>query len=458
MPYCRIESNTTVKPTVCVIGAGVSGLAACKALADRGIPTTCFEASDDVGGLWYFGSPTGRSAAYRSLHTVSSRRTIGYRDLPIPEHFPDFPDHRQIHEYLRSYAEHFGLRRLIRFESAVRSAERLPAGGWRIGTAAGEIAEFDVLLVANGHHSDPAHPDPPFPGSFDGATIHAHEYIDPTDPLDLRDKRVLVVGIGNSAVDITSELSRKGVAERVIISTRSGAWVVPKYAFGVPFDRIAAMRGGLPLAPQRRLGGMLVRLLNGSPRRFGLPPPDHGFLEAHPTVSSELLLRLGSGDALARPDVGELRGDRVRFVDGSEDEIDAIVYATGYRVSFPFFAESFISAPGNVLPLYQRIFKPGIDDLAFVGFSQGVPSQLVFGELQAKLIAMWLDGEWALPSAEEMEREIAADGRRFAHYKRSPRHTMEHLVPVYERELRRNVIPAGRRRAASRARAGRSPA
>ena len=78
-----------------------------------------------------------------------------------------------------------------------------------------------MLVVCNGHHWDPRYPD--FPGSFAGPTIHSHHYIDPTEPLELEGKRVLVVGIGNSAVDIVSELARKGVAERVFISTRSGA-------------------------------------------------------------------------------------------------------------------------------------------------------------------------------------------------------------------------------------------
>ena len=166
-------------------------------------------------------------------------------------------------------------------------------------------------------------------------------------------------------------------------------------------------------------------------------------------MSSELLLRLGSGDAVAKPNVAELLGDRVRFEDGSVERVDAIVYATGYRITFPFFDPAFISAPGNVLPLWKRIFKPGIDDLAFVGLAQAIPTIFPFAECQGRLVVRWLAGEWALPPADEMEREIGADDRRFtAHYNARPRHTMQHDFCVYEHELRRKVIPAGRERAA----------
>jgi thioredoxin reductase len=436
------------KPTVCVIGAGVSGLAACKALADRGIPTVCYEAGDDVGGNWYFRNPNGYSSAYRSLHINISRPSIAFRDYPLPSELPDFPHHTQIHAYLRGYADAFDLRRNIRFERTVERAERLPGGGWRLQLSDGEEQSFDALLVCNGHHWDPAFPDPPFPGRFGGAVLHAHEYIDPAEPVDFHGKRVLVVGIGNSAVDIACELSRKDVAERVILSTRSGAWIAPKYAFGRPFDQIAVVRPNIPLKLQRRLGGLLIRAVSGDPKRYGLPKPDHGFLEAHPTVSSELLLRLGSGDVVAKPNVEELGNDWARFADGSEEPLDAIVYATGYRISFPFLDEALVAAPGNILPLYKRIFKPGIDDLAFIGLAQALPSQFTFAEIQAKFVSMWLDGEWALPSVSEMELAIAADDRRFTgHYKSRPRHTMQHLVPLYERDLVRKVIPAGRRRA-----------
>ena len=429
-----------------MIGAGVSGLTTIKALRDWNVPHTCFEASDDVGGNWYFRNPNGRSSAYRSLHIDTSKNAISFADFPMDERYPDFPHHTEINQFLHEYADEFALRENISFSTAVERAERLEKGGWQIATDDGAEHRFDALIVCNGHHWDPSYP--AFPGRFDGETLHSHHYIDPTEPLDLVGKRVLVVGIGNSAVDITSELSRKGVADQVFISTRSGAWVIPKYAFGRPADQVFKTNPRLPLGLQRRFARLLPRIVSGRMEDFGLPTPNHRFLEAHPTVSSELLLRLGSGDAVAKPDVAELLGDRVRFADGSVEQVDAIVYATGYKISFPFFDPDFIAAPGNVLPLYKRIFKPEIDDLGFVGFAQAIPTIFPFAECQSKLVGRWLGGDWARPSPAEMAREIAADERRYVrHYNPRPRHTMQLDYYMYEYDLRKRVIPEGQQRA-----------
>jgi cation diffusion facilitator CzcD-associated flavoprotein CzcO len=432
-------------PHVCVIGAGVSGLTTVKALGDWGVRHTCLEASDEIGGNWYFGNPNGRSSAYRSLHIDTSKTSISFQDFPMDERYPDFPHHTEIHAFLREYADRFGLRERIRFGTAVQSARRGHDGGWDID---GE--RFDVLLVCNGHHWDPSYPE--FPGRFDGPTIHSHHYIDPAEPLALAGQRVLVVGIGNSAVDIVSELSRKGVAERVFISTRSGAWVIPKYVLGRPVDTLVRTNPRLPLGLQRRLARLLPRLVSGRMEDFGLPTPNHHFLEAHPTVSSELLLRLGSGDAVAKPDVAELRSGSVRFADGSVEEIDAIVYATGYKISFPFFDPDFISAPGNVISLYKRMFKPGVDDLAFIGLGQAIPTIFPFAECQAKLAGRWLGGDWALPPADEMTAAIKRDERVYVrHYASRPRHTMQLDYHVYEHDLRTRVVREGQRRASEAA-------
>jgi cation diffusion facilitator CzcD-associated flavoprotein CzcO len=434
-------------PTTCVIGAGISGLTAGKALSDWGLPYSCFEASDDIGGNWYFGNPNGRSSAYQSLHIDTSRDGVSFRDMPMgPGEYPDYPHHAQILAYLHRFADAFGLRERIRFECPVEQAERKDGGGWRITLGDGSTEEFDFLLVGNGHHWDPRFPD--FPGSFDGETIHSHHYIDPKTPLDLSGKRVLVVGIGNSAVDITSELSRKGVAEKVFLSTRSGAWVVPKYFMGRPMDTMVRVNPRLPLKLQRWLARPLPRLASGRMEDFGLPHPNHNFLEAHPTVSSELLLRLGSGDAVAKPNVKRLEGDRVHFEDGSTERIDAIVYATGYRITFPFFDPEFFSAPENRMPLYKRIFKPGIDDLALVGFAQTVPTLFPFVELQSKLVARYVRGDYALPSEAEMEETIRRDqAKHSGHFAERPRHTMQVEWYSYEHDIWNREIPAGRDRA-----------
>src|ERR687897_1150922 len=434
------------QPTTAIIGAGISGLTAGKALGDRALPYTCFEKSDDVGGNWYFGNPNGASSAYRSLHIDTARDSVSFRDMPMGPDYPDYPHHADIREYLGRYADAFGLRERIRFHTPVERAERKRGGGWRLTLADGSNEEFDLLIVGNGHHWDPRYPD--FPGSFHGETLHSHHYIDPTDPMDLRGKRVLVVGIGNSAVDIVSELSRKGVAEKVFLSTRSGAWVMPKYLFGKPVGNLIKTSPHLPLKLQRWLARPLPYLASGRMEDFGLPSPNHKFLEAHPTVSSELLLRLGSGDAVAKPNVAELQGDRVSFEDGSDEKIDAIIWATGYKISFPFFHPEFMSAPDNRLPLYKRIFVPGIDDLALIGFAQSVPTLFPFIELQSKLVARYVAGDYALPSVAEMEETIRRDQERyFGSVLDRPRHTMQVDWYVYEHDIWSKEIPAGQERA-----------
>lgn len=430
-----------------MIGAGISGLTAGKALGDRGVPYTCFEASDDIGGNWYFGNPNGRSSAYRSLHIDTDRDSVSFRDMPMGEDdYPDYPHHEQVRAYIESYADAFALRDRIRFETPVERAERLEGGGWTITTGDGAEHRFDFLVVGNGHHWDPRVAE--FPGEFTGETIHSHHYISPTEPLDLTGKRVLVVGIGNSAVDIVSELSRKGVADHVFLSTRSGAWVMPKYMFGKPTGKVVKTTPHLPLKLQRLLARPLPYIASGRMEDYGLVTPNHNFLEAHPTVSSELLLRLGSGDATAKPNVSELRGDAVAFEDGTVEQVDAIVYATGYKITFPFLDPELLSAPDNRLPLFKRAFSPAIPDLALIGFAQAVPTLFPFVELQSKLVARYASGDYALPSPAEMEATIVADQKRmWGDVAERPRHTMQVDHYVYEHDVKAREMPAGRERA-----------
>ena len=440
------------RPKVCVIGAGSSGIAVVKALSDRALPFDCFEMSDRVGGNWVFRNRNGRSPAYRSLRVNTSRDRTAYADFPMPRDYPDFPDHARMAAYFDAYVDRFGLRDRITFNTAVTRATRLAPRHWRVtlgGT--GEAREYGALVVANGHHWDPRWPEPPVPGRFAGTVLHARDYVDPTEPLDARGKRVVVVGLGNSAVDIACELSSPGVAERVYLAARRGAWIMPKYLFGRPLDRLGVTH---PLAPwrlQSLVAGALLRLTVGAPWRLGLPRPDHPPLAAHPTISQDLPDRLRAGAIVPKPALTALEGRTVRFADGSAAEADAIVFCTGYRVSFPFFDPEFLAAPGNDLPLWRRLMRPGEDDLFFVGLAQPLGAIMPIAEAQAKLIGDLLAGAYAPPPAEAMRAEMARERRRLAkRYVRSERHTMEVDFDCYLYDLARERRAGERRARAAR--------
>jgi cation diffusion facilitator CzcD-associated flavoprotein CzcO len=423
-------------PSIAIIGAGISGVSMAKALIERGMPCVLYEKSDAIGGNWVFCNKNGMSSAYRSLHIDSSRYSSAFDDFPMPDDYPDFPHHTQICQYFNDFADHFRVRERVRFNTGVQRAERLPDGLWRLTFDGGEVVHHDVLIVCNGHHWDPRWPEPAFPGQFDGIQLHSHEYIDSFTPHDLHGRRVLVVGVGNSAMDIACELGHRGVAARLVVSTRRGAYIIPKYLFGQPVDRLIRTKPWLPLWPQRLLGALMIRLAIGRMDGYGLPQPKHKLWATHPTVSSEFLIRVGSGDIRVKPNIQRLEGDKVRFEDGSAEEFDAIIYATGYKITFPFFDESFLSAPDNVFPLFKRALRPGLPNLLFVGFAQAVPSIIKFVEIQAPWLAAYLAGEYALPSEAEMRAAIAADDKRFnGDFVGVKRHTMQIDNYLYKHDL-----------------------
>ena len=437
--------RAVANPKTAIIGAGISGLTSAKMLADYGVEHTAFEVSDRIGGNWAFGNPNGLSSAYRSLHIDTSKHRLSFKDFPVPEHFPDFPHHSDIKAYLDDYVDTFGLAENIEFNNPVRHA-RPDGDGWMITDGRGAQRHFDLLVVGNGHHWDARMPD--FPGEFTGASMLSHHYVDPHEPLELTGKRILVVGIGNSAADITVELSSRALQNTVTLSTRSSAWIVPKYLGGQPGDKFFRTTPYLPLSWQRKAAQWFAPLVGADPTRYGLPPANHKLFEAHPTQSVELPLRLGSGDVIPKPNVTRLDGDRVHFEDGTSGEFDAIVYATGYNITFPFFDPDFISAPDNQIRLYKRMFAPGIDNLVFIGFAQAIPTLFPFVECQSRLLAAYAVGRYMLPPVAEMQRTIDADQQLHAgHCVDRPRHTQQVDYFYYEHDLRTRELPAGLRRA-----------
>ncbi len=432
----------------CVIGAGSSGIAACQVLNARGIAFDCFEKGSEVGGNWRYENDNELSSAYRSLHINTSRGLMAYKTYPMPDDYPDYPNHFQIARYFDDYVDHFSLREKIRFRTEVKSV--VPVDGeWEVTIedceGGRDAHRYRAVLVANGHHWDPRWPEPPFPGSeeFEGEQIHVHHY---REPEILEGKRVLVLGIGNSATDIAVEASR--IADKTYLAMRRGAYVMPKYLNGKPTDEAASkILTMMPLAVQRFVLGRMLELTAGDMTAYGLPEPDHKLLEAHPTVSAELLSRLGHGDIEVKPNIDRFTGGRtVRFADGGEEEIDLVVYCTGYKISFPFFDEDLISAMGNRLPLYRRVVSVEHPGLYFIGLIQPLGAIMPLAEAQAEWVADLLGGRGTLPSPAEMRAEVsAAEAKMKKRYVASKRHTIQVDFQPYLREIRRE-----RKRAAQR--------
>jgi dimethylaniline monooxygenase (N-oxide forming) len=426
----------------CIIGAGSSGIAAGQVLQSRGIDFDWFEKGSMVGGNWRYENDNGMSSAYRSLHINTSRRVMAFKSLPMPEGYPDYPDHFQMAAYFDEVVDRYGLRERISFNTEVLDVK--PAedgvGEWDVtveGPEGRSTGRYGAVLIANGHHWDARWPEPGFPGAdeFGGEQIHAHGY---REPEVLRDKRVLVLGIGNSAVDIAVESSRIGT--KTFLATRRGAWVLPKYLNGKPIDEIAnSLTGNAPIPVMRAVMKRSLKVAVGDPTDYGLPKPDHKLLEAHPTVSSEFLPRLGHGDITAKPNIDRFTGGRgVRFVDGSEEEVDLVVYCTGYKISFPFFAPEVLAAPDNKLPLYRRVVSVERPGIYFVGFIQPLGPIMPLAEAQAEWIADLLSERAALPAPAEMKAEIAVEEeKQRKRFVASKRHTVEVDFYPYLREIRR---------------------
>jgi cation diffusion facilitator CzcD-associated flavoprotein CzcO len=390
---------------VAVIGAGSSGLAVVKALREHKVGVVCFERGSDVGGLWRYENDNGLSGAYASLRTNASRLRMQYPSFPMPDSSGDFPHHSAMAAYLGAYADAFGLRPLIRFGSTVERLEAGAEGRWSITLDDGSRSSYRTVVVATGVHWSPRLPS--HPGSFDGEVSHAHDY---RVPAPFAGRRVLVVGAGPSAGEIAVEVS--AVAQRTFMSVRRGAHVIPRWLGGRPFD-------AGDVEPFNRLPWQLLNMLyrRRVDQEIGPPPaswpqPEHRFLEGIPIVSSDLLPAVRRGDVLVKPAIERLTGDRVRFVDGSEEPVDHIVYATGYGISLPVLSSSMVAAEGREFSLYRRIVPPAVGGLFFAGFVDTPGGLLPIVETQGAWIAAVLTGRLRLPPPEKMRRQIERAERR----------------------------------------------
>lgn len=428
--------HVTERPgCVAVIGAGPHGLSALKALLQVGIPADGFDRADDLGGNWNFGAPTSR--VYESTHLISSKPFTQFPDFPMPDDYPDYPSHRQVKAYFDAYADHFGLRERITFNTSVvkvevaQDAPETPTGDprWDVTVERdGKQAtlRYDGLVVANGHNWNPKMPE--YPGTFGGEILHSADYKGADQ---LRGRRVLVVGAGNTGCDIAVEAAQNATA--TFHSTRRGYYYNPKFVFGKPSDQIAdqllAMR--LPLPVRRLAFAATLRTTMGKFEDFGLQKPDHAFFETHPIVNQQLVYYVGHGDITPKLDVERFDAAGAVFTDGTRADVDLVVFATGYLAVFPFLADQSALDAGQGHPqLALQMASPRYRNLWLSGLIQPDSGQWTIAHWQGMAIADFLALARRDPQrARKVHAGINAErDRRFSggsHYKDSTRHFYE---------------------------------
>lgn len=389
-----------------LIGAGPAGLVAARNLDRLKVSYRGFELHTDVGGLWDIDNP--HSTMYESAHLISSKTTTEVTEYPMNADVADYPSHREVCRYFRGFADKFDLRRHFRFSARVLRAEPLgpPGEGWRVEwEQEGERRsdEYAGVLIANGIFSRPSIPEfatPEFADRFDGEIVHSSDYRN----ADLfADKRVLVVGAGNSACDLAVDAVHR--ARGVTLSVRRGYHFVPKYVFGRPADTIGGLLT-LPWKLKQKVDRFLLSWFTVDPTRVGFPEPDHALYESHPIVNSLILHHLCHGDLDVRPEIARLDGKTVHFKDGQHADYDLILLATGYHLDFPFIDREHLNWKDVTPHLYLNCFHPERDDLFVLGMVEAAGLGWQGRYEQAELVARFLDGCAKNTAAAHRFREI----------------------------------------------------
>lgn len=426
---------------VCIIGAGSSGLVAAKTLKEHHIPFDCFEAGSDIGGNWRYMNDNGMSSAYRSLHINTSKKMMAYSDFPMPDTYPHFPHHSQILAYFEEYADHFDLKKHIQFKTKVTLVKKNTDGTYQVTTQHGKTQNYYAVLVCSGHHWNPRYPEPPFAGNFEGETLHSHDYKEPSI---LENKNILIVGIGNSAIDIACEAARLHQG-KVFLSTRSGAYIMPNYILGKPFDELGKdVPYWLPMPIKRKILDIALWIARGRQEDYGVPKPKRPLLSEHPTLSQDFLNLVGRGKIGIKPNIQLLKPKSVLFEDGTEEQIDIIIYATGYKISFPFLDKEIWDndyvEQTNDVSLYRYVVHPEHKNLFFIGLVQPLGAVMPLAEVQSQWVAKLLTKEVALPSIDYMYRSIneakQAMRKRYVH---SKRHTIQVDFVEYKVSIQREM-------------------
>ena len=424
----------------CIIGAGASGIAVAKTFVQRGIAFDLLEREPDLGGLWNIGTTSG--IVYESTHLISAISTSAFEDYPVSPWLqgagPDYPGHAWVLDYFRRYVAAFGIAPHLETGAYVESVSPDEYGRWLVKIAGELPRTYAGVVVANGHHDKPRRPN--YPGTFNGEIIHSRDY---KSQRQLHNKRVLVVGAGNSGCDIAKDAAFVSGAP-VHLSMRRGTWFVPKFVLGYPTgDVLANVEWALTLAPRVLKAYFLqaaLWVLQGPPSRYKMPDPDCRIDQAHPTMSDDIPRLAAHGRIIAKPAIKHFDGNDVIFVDGTRATFDMIVLATGYELSIPFLDTKYYLGNDGKPRLYLNTAHPDYDGLYFAGLIQANGSIWRLAALQGKIIANAIIAAHSVPTEARLFRGdvMRHAGRVRQHlFVASERHRLEANYFDYTRDLKR---------------------
>lgn len=427
---------------ICIIGGGASGITAAKACIEEEHDYVIYEMYKTFGGLWRYRDEDVNGLASVAAATIinSSKEMSAFSDFPPDAEYPNYMHNTRMIKYIEDYANHVGCVDKIKFEHKVLSVRKAATfdqdGRWDVEvedlkTNKSFEETFDGVMVCTGHHVTPSMAIFPGQEKFKGKIIHTHSY---KKPGEFADKRVVVVGIGNSGGDVAVELSM--VNPKVYLSTRRGAWIIHRVGFnGKPFDTLILRRyfnfffNNVPYNVVCSVSEAFInRHFDHSQYRV---KPKHRIFEQHVMVNDALPNRVLSGTIELKNNIDRITETGVIF-QGETEEVpcDVIIMATGYKVDFPFISQDLIPVVDNKVDLYKYVFSPDLQPfphtLGFIALAQPIGALFPIAEMHSRWYARVMSGKAKLPSQEKMRKDIMKKHKYLeSRYYGGPRNTLQ---------------------------------
>lgn len=426
---------------ICVIGSGASGLTAIKTCLEEGFDVTCYEQSNFIGGLWKYRDQDedGLASVARTTIINSSKEMSAYSDFPPPPEFANYMHNTAMHAYFELYADHFKLKPHVQFRHKVIQVTKADdfekTGRWKVtaldlDTNNEVMSTFDGVMVCTGHHVKPLIPKFKGQEKFKGKIVHTHSY---KKPQPFENERVVVVGIGNSGGDAAVELSM--FAKKVYLAIRRGSWILWRVGTqGQPMDSelIRRFYAQVVNIVGFRVASKILQFfanLRFDHKAYRIQPSHDAFCQ-HPTVNDTLANRVISGTVVLKNNIKEFTETGVIFEETEDEiEIDSVILATGYEISFPFLDKSLLWSSNEKIELYKTVFPPKTSHphtLAIIGLIQPFGPLVPISEMQCRWFTQLMSGRRKLPSLKVMMEDVVR--KRADHDSRfysSPRHQIQ---------------------------------